>query len=153
MIRTERAFLLWRETLSDPGKRDFMQAGYAFSTHRVPILNYFEHRYTAGFTESVNRLAKDINRLGRGYSWEVLRARLLHHKYARDQGVRKIRRRVIDDLFATYATGRVTGAGLRSRWQMVEDRWGVHVPTLLAAIRNFPDYRPADPGEEVFNLS
>ena len=149
----ERAFLLWRETLSDPGKRDFMQAGYAFSTHRVPILNYFEHRYTAGFTESVNRLAKDINRLGRGYSWEVLRARLLHHKYARDQGARKIKRRVIDDLFATYATGRITGAGLRDRWEMVEDRWGVHVPTLLAAIRDFPDYRPADPGEEEFNLS
>ena len=66
---------------------------------------------------------------------------------------RKIKKRVIDDLFATYATGRISGAGLRDRWEMVEDRWGVHVPTLLAAIRDFPDYRPADPGEEEFNLS
>ena len=149
----ERAFLLWRETLSDPGKRDFMPAGYAFNAHRVPILNYFEHRYTAGFTESVNRLAKDINRLGRGYSWEVLRARLLHHKYARDQGVRKIKRRVIDGLFATYATGNLTGSGLRYRWDIVESCWGADVTTLLAAIRDFPDYPPADPGEEDFNLS
>ena len=149
----ERAFVQWRETLPEPVKRDFMQIGYAFSAHRAPILNFFEHRYTAGFTESVNRLAKDMNRLGRGYSWEVLRARLLHHKYARDQGARKIKKRVIDDLFATYATGRITGAGLRSRWQMVEGRWGVHVPTLLAAIQDFPDYRPADPDEEEHNLS
>ena len=36
---------------------------------------------------------------------------------------------------------------------MVEGRWGVHVPTLLAAIRDFPDYRPADPGEDEFNFS
>jgi len=27
------------------------------------------------------------------------------------------------------------------------------VPTLLAAIRDFPDYRPAEPGEEDFNFS
>ena len=143
----------WRETLPEPVKRDFMQIGYAFSAHRAPILNFFEHRYTAGFTESVNRLAKDMNRLGRGYSWEVLRARLLHHKYARDQGARKIKKRVIDDLFATFSTGQITGAGLRSRWQAVEGRWGVHVPTLLAAIQDFPDYRPADPDEEEHNLS
>jgi len=36
---------------------------------------------------------------------------------------------------------------------MAEGRWGAHVPTLLAAIRDFPDYRPAEPGEEDFNFS
>ncbi len=35
----ERAFVRWRETLPEPVKRDFMQIGYAFSAHRVPILD------------------------------------------------------------------------------------------------------------------
>ena len=33
---------------------------------------------TNAFTESINRLAKDKNRDGRGYSFEVMRARMLY---------------------------------------------------------------------------
>src|SRR3546814_21033478 len=33
---------------------------------------------TNAYTESINRLAKDKNREGRGYSFEVMRARMLY---------------------------------------------------------------------------
>jgi transposase len=52
---------------------------------RHEIFNYFDQRLTNAATESLNGLAKIMNRLGRGYSFDVLRARLLlnyrHQKF------------------------------------------------------------------------
>ena len=49
---------------------------------RHEIFNYFDHRITNAATESLNGLAKIMNRLGRGYSFDVLRARLLlNHRH------------------------------------------------------------------------
>src|SRR5579859_698672 len=42
------------------------------------IFAYFDHRYTNAYTESLNGLARVAARLGRGYSFDVLRARLLY---------------------------------------------------------------------------
>lgn len=45
---------------------------------------------TNAFTESINRLAKDRNREGRGYSFEVMRARMLYTtKHKRRMPTRK----------------------------------------------------------------
>lgn len=41
------------------------------------IFAYFDHRITNAFTESLNSLIKVMNRLGRGYSFEALRAKIL----------------------------------------------------------------------------
>ena len=41
------------------------------------IFNYFDNRYTNGITECLNNVIKSIERLGRGYSFEVLRAKVL----------------------------------------------------------------------------
>ena len=43
-------------------------------------MTYFETDMpvTNAYTESINRLAKDKNREGRGYSFEVMRARMLY---------------------------------------------------------------------------
>ncbi|OFC70512.1 transposase [Alteromonas confluentis] len=47
---------------------------------REEIMTYFETGMpvTNAYTESINRLAKDKNREGRGYSFEVIRARMLY---------------------------------------------------------------------------
>lgn len=45
---------------------------------RPEILAYFDHPFTNGFTEGVNAAIRQIDRQGRGYSFEVLRARLLY---------------------------------------------------------------------------
>lgn len=49
----------------------------AIRNWRPYILNYFDYEITNAYTESKNRLVKDLNRDGRGYSFEVLRTKLL----------------------------------------------------------------------------
>ena len=51
------------------------------------IFAYFDQPITNAYTESVNRLAKDMNRMGRGYSFEVIRARMLYDAKARKDAV------------------------------------------------------------------
>ena len=52
----------------------------AATNWREEIMTYFDLPFpvTNAFTESINRLAKDKNREGRGYSFEVMRARMLY---------------------------------------------------------------------------
>ena len=58
------------------------------------IFNYFDYRYTNAFTECFNGIIKKMNRAGNGYSFEVLRAKMLygtaatnHKRYARRQSM------------------------------------------------------------------
>ena len=50
------------------------------------IFAHFEHNHvTGGFVESANNIARCLNRIGRGYSLPVLRARLLYGMRGVDQ--------------------------------------------------------------------
>lgn len=49
----------------------------AFTNWQPFILNYFEHPVTNAYTESLNSLIRVMNRLGRGYPFEALRAKIL----------------------------------------------------------------------------
>lgn len=46
------------------------------------ILEYFNHPITNAYTESLNSLIRVMNRLGRGYSFEALRAKILYSRGA-----------------------------------------------------------------------
>lgn len=52
----------------------------AVGNWREEIMTYFETDMSVAnaYTESINRLAKDKNRDGRGYTFEVMRARMLY---------------------------------------------------------------------------
>lgn len=63
---------------------------------RAEILNYFDHPYTNNYVESLNRTIDDLNRAGRGYEFEMIRAKALltqgihktaHPKFRRGEGV------------------------------------------------------------------
>ncbi|WP_088834383.1 ISL3 family transposase [Paenibacillus tyrfis] len=41
------------------------------------VFNYFDHPITNAYTESLNSLIRVVNRLGRGYSFDALRAKIL----------------------------------------------------------------------------
>lgn len=41
------------------------------------IFAYFDHPITNAYTESLNNLIRVVNRVGRGYSFEALRAKIL----------------------------------------------------------------------------
>lgn len=58
-------------------RKDFRVLTRAMKNWKPEILAYFDHRISNAYTEALNGVAKAINRAGRGYTFEVLRARLL----------------------------------------------------------------------------
>lgn len=68
----------WASSL-DPGiEKQFRDLRVALYNWHEEIFNYYENPVTNAYTESVNNITRFINRMGRGYSFEVLRARLLY---------------------------------------------------------------------------
>ena len=72
-----KALAAWRTSVPSGMKADFKELLSATKNWRDEILNYFDHPITNGYTEAVNGTAKVINRAGRGYTFDVLRARVL----------------------------------------------------------------------------
>jgi hypothetical protein len=58
-------------------KADFNDLTRAMRNWRKEILNYFDYPITNAYTEALNGVTKVMNRMGRGYSFEVIRARML----------------------------------------------------------------------------
>src|SRR5690606_4229632 len=50
----------------------------ALTNWRDEVFAYFDHRATNAYTEALNGLARVVNRNGRGYSFNVLRARIVY---------------------------------------------------------------------------
>lgn len=71
------AYDAYASTIPESIRRDFKVLLTAMKNWRTEILAYFDHQISNGYTEALNGVAKTINRQGRGYSFEVLRARLL----------------------------------------------------------------------------
>ena len=70
----------WLDIIPDEMKKtqkDFKPLVTAVKNWREEILAYFDKQLTNGYTEAMNGVAKVINRQGRGYSFEMLRAKLL----------------------------------------------------------------------------
>ncbi len=60
----------------------------AMNNWEEEIFNYFNSPITNAYTESLNRLIKIMNHVGRGYSFEALRAKILF-----TQGYRKVKKK------------------------------------------------------------
>lgn len=73
----EAAFDAWEAGLTPELRVAFKELLSATRNWREPIFNYFDHRVTNAYTEAINGLIKIANRAGRGYSFNVLRARML----------------------------------------------------------------------------
>jgi transposase len=73
----ERHAVKWASLLDPAISRHFRDLRVAVHNWHEEIFNYYENPVTNGYTESMNNIARFINRMGRGYSFEVLRARLL----------------------------------------------------------------------------
>nr|WP_289137032.1 ISL3 family transposase [uncultured Halomonas sp.] len=76
----EKALTAWIDDIPQGQKEVWKDLVSAISGWHEEMLTYFETDIpiTNAFTESINRLAKDKNRDGRGYSFEVMRARMLY---------------------------------------------------------------------------
>ena len=98
------------------------------------IFAYFEQPITNAYTESVNRLAKDMNRMGRGYSFEVIRARMLYNAKARKDGSVIETVEVDDDGLVTtnFEFQRMTMASMNQKKRVKRVvEYGPYIPTLV----------------------
>jgi len=73
----EHVFSRWLDSVPAALREPFGDLIRAYSNWNAYILNYFEHPVTNAYTESLNNLIRVMNRLGRGYSFEALRAKIL----------------------------------------------------------------------------
>ncbi|SHN80817.1 Transposase [Paenibacillus sp. ov031] len=109
------AFEAWKKSLPDEGMEPFKRLVKTVNNHYDDIFAYWDAPFpiTNTQTEGLNVLIKILNRLGRGYSYEIVRAKTLYS-----------------------AEARKVGSGIRSGNRKVE--YGPHIPTLLkqAEIRN-----------------
>jgi len=89
----ERRFTRWAAQLTPATREAFRPLTTAWKNWNPEILNYFDHRITNAYTESLNSLIRVMNRVGRGYSFEALRAKMLYteglHKVERPKFVRR----------------------------------------------------------------
>ena len=70
-------FIQWQKSIPSEIADAFTDIERAWGNWTMPILNYFNHPVTNAYTESLNNLIRVMNRLGRGYSFEALRAKIL----------------------------------------------------------------------------
>ena len=71
------AYEAWNEAVVPEVRDAFHDLIRAFTNWQPFILNYFGNPVTDAYTESLNSLIRVMNRLGRGYSFEALRAKIL----------------------------------------------------------------------------
>lgn len=67
----------WVTRIPDEMKAAFKPIVTAIKNWEEEVFNYFDHPITNAYTESLNNLVRVINRLGRGYSFDALRAKIL----------------------------------------------------------------------------
>lgn len=108
-----RAFEAWENTLPDTGLDGFRSLAKTVHNHYEDIFAYWDSpsRITNAYTEGLNGLTKVANRMGRGYSYEIIRAKMLYAKYARRVGS------------GVRVTDKTSGS------ETVE--YGPHIPTLV----------------------
>ncbi len=67
----------WLDGLDETCQAAFADLITAMCNWREEIFAYFDLRVTNAYTEAINGIARIVNRAGRGYSFEVLRAKML----------------------------------------------------------------------------
>lgn len=64
----------WLSSIPPQVEPYFRETKDALQSWWDEIFNYYDASITNGYTDSANRLAQDMNRMGRGYSFDVIRA-------------------------------------------------------------------------------
>lgn len=72
-MRAKERYEAWREACPQELRDDFAPLLTAMGNWSEYVFNYFDHPHTNAFTEASNRRIKDIQREGRGGSFEIVR--------------------------------------------------------------------------------
>ncbi|WP_139157346.1 transposase, partial [Klebsiella pneumoniae] len=78
----QNAFEAWENSLPPYGMEPFKKLVKTVHNHYDDIFAYWDAPFsiTNGYTEGLNGLIKMSNRLGRGYSYDIIRAKTLYSK-------------------------------------------------------------------------
>lgn len=128
----EELFDIWCSCI-DADFKPFLEVAQMVRAFRKEIFNYFEYAYTNAFTESTNNLIKLIEKNGRGYSFEVLRAKVLFGSTATKKP------KFGSGDFTTIGRMLDNYADTSEFWDESEDEvksFGVDIPTLREVLLN-----------------
>ncbi len=131
-------FVDWEKSITPDVRDAFADLIRAWRNWQPYILNYFDHPVTNAYTESLNSLIRVMDRLGRGYSFEALRAKILFAEGAyKKQLIRpKFERRNTPD-YATIGYARVDDfRAYQPEPPQTEINYGVDISTLVSMIEN-----------------
>lgn len=78
-------YIAWKQRITPDLEPAFHDLVRAWDNWTPWIIGYFDHPITNAYTESLNNLIRVMNRLGRGYSFEALRAKILFAEGAHKQ--------------------------------------------------------------------
>lgn len=114
-----RAFEAWENTLPDGRFPKFHALARTVHNHYEDIFAYWDAptRLTNAYTEGLNGLVKVANRMGRGYSYEIIRAKIMYAKYARKVG--------------SLPHPGEGGAAVSTTATQSRIEYGPHIPTLV----------------------
>jgi len=133
----EAAHTAWLSNISPEMRLVFKDLLSAMTNWRNEIFAYFEQPITNAYTESVNSLARGMNRMGRGYSFDVIRARMLYDPKARKAGSVQVLESAPASEPGTitkFTTANVMRPMVRMRYRTVE--YGAHIPTLVKLLES-----------------
>jgi len=86
-------YIGWKKQITPDIADAFADLIRAWENWEPLIVAYFDHPVTNAYTESLNSLIRVMNRLGRGYSFEALRAKILFSEGAQKRAKPKFERR------------------------------------------------------------
>ncbi len=96
----------WAASVPPECQNAFQPILTAWQNWEPHILAYFDQQVTNAFTESLNSLIRVTNRMGRGYSFEVLRAKILFTRGTHKKQMQRPKfRRVPPDTTAFFHMG------------------------------------------------
>lgn len=131
------AYATWAASIPSELRTAFAPITTAFKSWHDAILAYFDHPVTNAYTESLNALIRVQDRLGRGYSFEALRAKMLYahglHKLARP-AFKRLRERAGISAFAMGVPDDTNMRALPDDGS--EINYGTDIPTLAARIES-----------------
>lgn len=116
----EDAYDKWKKSIPPEFQHGFGQVSATVDRHYQDIFNYFDCPIANGYTEAMNGVMKAANRMGRGYSFDVVRAKLLFSKIPMQTG--KV---IFHDGHATSIQQPVSTWG-----KPIPSNYGSFIPTL-----------------------
>ncbi len=117
----------WRGAIPAELKPFFKPVVTASKNWEKEILAFFEYPITNAYTESMNRVVRDVDRVGRGHTFEGLRAKILFGQKDRSVPKRTTVRRVKRKMLMTDMLLNLPDFHL-GKWAMVESTWAANVP-------------------------